>query len=82
MRNTHKFYFTEEFSQNIVGIIYKIFSLNMEILTSVYKWFNLWSCNAKHTAQIVLSEYVTNSMLDVIFVRTRISFIQHYLIPV
>lgn len=36
----------------------------------------------KNTAQIVLSEYVTNSMLDVIFVRTRISFIQHYLIPV
>lgn len=49
MRNTHKFYFTEEFSQNIVGIIYKIFSLNMEILSSVYKWFNLWSCHEKHT---------------------------------
>lgn len=36
----------------------------------------------KNTAQIVLSEYVTNSVLYVIFVRIRISFIQHYLIAV
>ena len=36
----------------------------------------------ENTAQIVLSEHVTNSVLDVIFVTARISFIQHYLIPV
>ena len=36
----------------------------------------------ENTYQIVLSEHVTNSVLDVIFVTTKISFIQHYLIPV
>lgn len=33
-QNTHQFYITEEFSQNTMGITYKFFSLNMDILTS------------------------------------------------
>lgn len=36
----------------------------------------------ENTYQIVLSEHVTNSVLNVIFVTAKISFIQHYLIPV
>lgn len=81
-QNTHQFYITEEFSQNTMGITYKFFSLNMDILTSNDLICRVAMKKKKSTAQIVLSEHVTNCMLDVIFVRTRISFIQHYLILV